>query len=327
MNYERLDVPARIKSFPNSDKVTVTKVTFKNKLQIELAGDLYSPNNIDTTQKHQAIVVGHPFGGVKEQTAGLHAQKLAELGFIALAFDASFYGESGGKPRNIEVPEIRVEDYNAAMDFLSNHTLVDPQQIGVLGICGGGIYALNAAQTDHRIKAIATVSMFDVARLRREGLHGVNNRTYNERMQVLDQYSAQRTAEFANGEIKYIPAIQDLWKDASQEILRQYYDYYRNPKRGALPYAKNEYSFTSMGPMINFMAFTQIETISPRPVLFIVGDRAQSGYFSKDAYDKAKGPKEYFIVPNANHFDLYDKSDALELTIPKLSRFFSRSLA
>jgi len=310
-----------------SDRVTVERVTFKNRIAIDLAGDLYVPRGIDRSRKYRAIVVGHPFGGVKEQTAGLHAQKLAELGYVTLAFDASFYGDSGGQPRNIEVPEIRVEDYNAAVDFLSNHPLVDADRIGVLGICGGGIYAVNAAQIDPRIKALATISMFDVGRLRREGLRDVLPRNYQERMKVYEEYSAQRTKDFADGDVRYVNAIQDSWKDADKEILRQYYDYYRNPARGALPNSKNEYSFTSMGPMMNFVAFTQIETISPRPLLFIVGDRASSAYFSEDAYSKAAEPKELFVVPDAQHFDLYDKPECLAVTLPKLNEFFSAHLA
>jgi fermentation-respiration switch protein FrsA (DUF1100 family) len=146
-------------------------------------------------------------------------------------------------------------------------------------------------------------------------------------MKILDDYGAQRTKEFADGNIRYINAIEDSWKDSDHEILRQYYDYYRNPARGALPKSKNEYAFTSMGPMMNFVSFTQIETISPRPVLFIVGDRASSAYFSEDAYDKAIEPKELFVVPNAQHFDLYDKPECLAVSIPKLDKFFSDHLA
>jgi fermentation-respiration switch protein FrsA (DUF1100 family) len=310
-----------------SDKVTVERVTFKNRLAIVLAGDLYVPKSIDRSRKYKAIAVGHPFGGVKEQTAGLHAQKLAELGYVTLAFDASFYGDSGGQPRNIEVPEIRVEDYSAAVDVLSNHPLADAARIGVLGICGGGIYAVNAAQIDHRIKALATISMFDLGRLRREGLRDVMSVTDDARMKILDDYGAQRSKEFADGNIRYINAIQDSWKDADQEILRQYYDYYRNPARGQLPNSRNEYSFTSMGPMINFIAFEQVKTISPRPLLFIVGDRASSAYFSEDAYAKASEPKELFVVPDAQHFDLYDKPECLAVTLPKLDKFFGDHLA
>ncbi|MDR1349494.1 MAG: alpha/beta hydrolase [Zoogloeaceae bacterium] len=183
-----------------SDKVTMERVAFKNRISIDMAGDLYVPKNIDRSKKHMGIVVGHPFGGVKEQTAGLHAQKLAELGYVALAFDASFYGDSGGQPRHIEVPEIRVEDFSAAVDFLSNYALVAPNRIGVLGMCGGGSYAVSAAQIDHRIKALATISMFDMGRARREGAPGLPPRTYEERMKTLDDVGEERTKEFAGGE-------------------------------------------------------------------------------------------------------------------------------
>ena len=159
------EVQAQAPSAP-SEKVTVEKVTFKNRLLIKVVGEMYIPKNINKSKKHAAIVVGHPFGGVKEQTSGLHAQKLAEMGYVALAFDASHYGESGGEPRNIEVPSTRVEDFIAAVAFLSNHPLVDENRIGVLGICGGGGYSVSAAQIDHRIRAIATVSMYDMGRAR-----------------------------------------------------------------------------------------------------------------------------------------------------------------
>ncbi len=171
--------------------VRVEKISFPNRFNNNVAGNLYFPANFDVNKKYPAIVVGHPFGGVKEQTSGLHAQKMAELGYITLAFDATHYGESGGYPRYIESPETRVEDFSAAVDFLSNHARVNPQAIGVIGICGGGGYSVSAAQIDHRIKAVATISMYDMGRARRQGLGDVI--TYDQRMKTLDEIGEERT--------------------------------------------------------------------------------------------------------------------------------------
>lgn len=306
-----------------SDKLTVERITFKNRIRIDVAADLYMPKNIDRSKKHKAIVVGHPFGGVKEQTSGLHAQKLAEMGYITLAFDASFQGDSGGEPRHIEVPEIRIEDYSAAVDFLSNHALVDPERIGVLGICGGGGYAVSATQIDHRVKALATISMYDMGRARRQGLG--DTITFEQRMQTLRDVGAQRTREFAGAERRDITAVPQSIAPNSPEFLKEFYDYYKTP-RGQHPNSTGFYSFTSLAPMMNHFPFAQIETISPRPILFIVGERAASAYFSGDAYGKAAEPKELFVVPGASHVDLYDVPEFLAVTIPKLDAFFKDNL-
>lgn len=306
-----------------SDRVTVEKVSFKNRILIDIAGDLYIPRNIDRKKRHMAVVVGHPFGGVKEQTSGLHAQKLAEMGYVALAFDAAFYGESGGEPRHIEVPEIRVEDFSAAVDFLSNHPLVDPNRIGVLGICGGGGYSVSAAQIDHRIRAVATVSMYDMGRARRQGLG--DTITYEQRMKTLDDIGEQRTREFRGERRRDIGAIPESVTDKDTENTREFYDYYRTP-RGQHPRSTSYYTFTSLAPMMNFFPFAQIETISPRPVLFIVGERAVSAYFSEDAYGKAAEPKELFVVPGASHADLYDRPAYMEQSLKKLDGFYRQYL-
>ena len=306
-----------------SEKVIVEKVTFKNRVNIDVVGNLYVPKNIDRTKKHKAIVVGHPFGGVKEQTSGLHAQKLAEMGYITLAFDASFSGESGGMPRYIEVPEIRVEDFSAAVDFLSNHPLVDKNRIGVLGICGGGGYSISAAQIDHRIKAVATISMYDMGRARRQGLG--DTISYEQRMKTLDDIGEQRTKEFAGGARRDIAAIPVVLSESDTENTREFFDYYRTP-RGQHPNSTTSYSFTSLAPMMNFFPFAQIETISPRPILMIVGERAVSAYFSEEAYKKAAEPKELFVVPNASHVDLYDRPEYMAQSLKKLDAFFSQNL-
>lgn len=305
---------------PPSDRVVIEKVKFKNRIGIEVVGNLYIPKNLDRSTQHGAIIFGHTFTGIKEQTAGLHAQKMAEKGYVTMAFDASFWGESGGTPRNIEVPEIRVEDFSAAVDFMSNHQLVDPKRIGVVGICGGGGYSISAAQIDHRIRAVATISMYDLGRARRQGLGDVIS--YEQRMKILDDIGEQRTREFRGESRRDTLGVPEKSSANDTENTREFIDYYRTP-RGMHPNATTAYSFSSMAPMMNFFPFAQIETISPRPVLFIVGERAVSAYFSEDAYRRAAEPKELFVVPGASHVDLYDIPQYTDQSVKKLDAFFS----
>ena len=300
------------------------KVTFHNRFLIDVVGDLYFPANYDSAKKYAAIIVGHPFGGVKEQTSGLHARKLAEMGYVTLAFDASYYGESGGYPRRMESPEVRVEDFSAAVDFLSNHPAVDTDKIGVIGICGGGCYSVNATQIDHRIKALATISMYDMGRARRQGVG--DTQTYEQRMAILDELGRQRTAEYGGATRRDIRALPEKVDENTPKFAIDFLDYYDNPQRGQHPNSTGYYSYTSLAPMMNFCPFAQIETISPRPVLFIVGENAVSKYFSEDAYEKAAEPKELFVVPEATHVDLYDQPKYLKITIPKLDAFFKQYL-
>lgn len=304
--------------------VKTQKVTFHNRFLIDIVGDLYFPADYDPAKQYAAIIVGHPFGGVKEQTSGLHARKLAELGYVTLAFDASYYGESGGYPRRIESPEVRVEDFSAAVDFLSNHPAVDAGKIGVIGICGGGCYSVSAAQIDHRIKALATISMYDMGRARRQGVGDAT--TYEQRMAALDQIGAQRTAEFGGAERRDIRALPEKVDASTPKYALDFLDYYDNPERGQHPNSTAYYSYTSLAPMMNFFPFVQIETISPRPLLFIAGENAVSAYFSEDAYEKAAEPKELFVVPGATHVDLYDRPQYLAITLPKLDAFFKQYL-
>lgn len=316
-----LSTEAKISEMVNG--VKIEKVSFPNRFYNNVAGNLYFPPNYDTNKKYSAIVIGHPFGGVKEQTSGLHAQKMAELGYITLAFDATHYGESGGYPRYIESPEARVEDFSAAVDYLSNHKNINPQAIGVIGICGGGGYSVSAAQIDHRIKAVATISMYDMGRARRQGLGDVI--TYEQRMKTLDDIGEQRTKELGGAARKDIAAIPTQLSDSDTENTREFFDYYRT-SRGGHPNSTTSYSYTSLAPMMNFFPFAQIETISPRPLLFIVGERAVSAYFSEDAYSKAAEPKELFVVPGASHVDLYDRPEYMGISLPKLNSFFKQYL-
>ena len=300
------------------------KVTFHNRFLIDMVGDLYFPANYSPAKKYAAIIVGHPFGGVKEQTSGLHARKLAEIGYVTLAFDASYYGESGGYPRRMESPEVRVDDFSAAVDFLTNHPAVEADKIGVIGICGGGCYSVSATQIDHRIKALATISMYDMGRARRQGIG--DTQTYQQRMSILDEIGRQRTAEYDGAARKDIRALPEKVDENTPKFAIAFLDYYDNPKRGQHPNSTGYYSYTSLAPMMNFFPFTQIETISPRPLLFIVGENAVSKYFSEDAYEKAAEPKELFVVPGATHVDLYDQPEYLKITLPKLDTFFKQYL-
>jgi len=306
------------------NSVKKQKVTFHNRFLVDVVGDLYFPANYDPAKKYAAIIVGHPFGGVKEQTSGLHARKLAEMGYVTLAFDASYYGESDGYPRRMESPEVRVEDFSAAVDFLSNHTAIDADKLGVIGICGGGCYSVSATQIDHRIKALATISMYDMGRARRQGVG--DTQTYGQRMAILDEIGRQRTAEYGGAARRDIRALPEKVDENTPKFAIDFLDYYDNPQRGQHPNSTGYYSYTSLAPMMNFFPFVQIETISPRPVLFIVGENAVSKYFSEDAYEKAAEPKELFVVPGATHVDLYDQPGCLKITLPKLDAFFKQYL-
>lgn len=300
------------------------KVTFRNRFLIDVVGDLFLPAGYDPAKRYPTLVVGHPFGGVKEQTSGLYARRLAESGYVTLAFDASYYGESGGYPRRIESPEVRVEDFSAAVDFLANHPAVDADRIGVIGICGGGCYSVSAAQIDHRIKAVATISMYDMGRACRRGVG--DSMTYEQRMATLDAVGAQRTAEYGGAARRDIRALPEKVDASTPQYALDFLDYYDNPARGKHPNSTAYYSYTSLAPMMNFFPFVQIETISPRPLLFIVGEHAVSAYFSEDAYAKAAEPKELFVVEGATHVDLYDRPEYLAITLPKLDSYFKQYL-
>lgn len=305
-------------------EVVVEKVAFPNRMvpksDLNIVGNLFFPADFDKNKKYPAIIVGHPASGVKEQTAGLYARKLAEQGFVTLAFDASYQGESGGEPRFLEDPSVRVEDFSAATDFLSRHTAVDAGKIGVLGICAGGGYAIKAAQTEHRIKAVATVSMVDLGQLRREGLGGMLTPLLQQRM---DDVAAQRAKE-ANGEpLKMVSFSTGGGSDPSKvpTMYREIADYYQTP-RGYHPNAATGYIFTNLSKLFNFTALDYVELISPRPTLFIVGSIADSRYFSDNAYAKALEPKELFEVPGATHIDMYDKPQYTAPAVQQLAAFF-----
>jgi fermentation-respiration switch protein FrsA (DUF1100 family) len=313
---------------PDMKGVTIERVTFPSRnIGSNMVANLFKPAKFDSRKKYAAIVVTHPIGGVKEQTAGLYAQKLAEQGFIALAFDASYQGESGGEPRLMELPASRVEDISSSIDFLTTHPQVDADRIGSLGICGGGGYALNSAQFEQRVKAVATVSAAEIGGLRREGLG--NSRTYEERMKLMKDATEQRTREARGAPVRLIGTVPDSDKDftsSTPDLYREGYEYYRTA-RGQHPNAPARAVFSSFPAQVAFFGFELMETISPRPVLLIAGSKADSRYFSEDAYRRAKEPKELFLVPGATHVAMYDKPQYVTPAVAKLTEFFGRYLA
>ncbi|SDQ80989.1 alpha/beta hydrolase [Pseudoxanthomonas sp. CF125] len=310
----------------DTGNILVERVTYVSRdAQTKIVGNLFKPADFDPGKKYAAIVVTHPIGGVKEQTAGLYALKLAEQGFITLAYDASYQGESGGEPHLLELPTARVSDISDSIDYLSRHPQVDPNRIGSLGICGGGGYALNAAQTELRVKAVATVSAADIGDLRRNGL--ANSRSYEERVKLLQDASAQRTREAAGEPVRLTPTVPetDNFTTSTPVMYREGYEYYRTA-RGQHPNSPGRSVFSGLPAQMAFFAFEQLETISPRPVLMIAGANADSLYFSEDAYKKAKEPKELFLVPGATHIDMYDRPQHVTPAVAKLQEFFTRNL-
>lgn len=309
------------KTFPESSKVVHQKVSFYNRLGINLIADMYVPKNLKKSGKAPAIIVGAPFGGVKEQSSGLYAQTMAERGFVTLAWDASYNGESGGQPRNIASPEAFVEDFSAAVDFIGTRPFVDRNRIGVIGICGSGGFSLSAAAADPRMKAIATVSMYDMGRDRRQSLG--DTKTIEERKKELVELGKLRWAEFEGAERTFVIGTPETVTEDSPDVAKEFHDYYRT-KRGYHPRSTTGMTVTSNMALMNFFPFAQIETISPRPVLFIAGENANSRYFSEDAYKLAGEPKELYIVPGATHVDLYDRADFIPFD--RLESFFRNSM-
>jgi fermentation-respiration switch protein FrsA (DUF1100 family) len=310
------------KTFPKSAKVDHQKVTFKNRYGILLAADLYQPKN--ASGKLAAIAIGGPFGAVKEQSSGLYAQTMAERGFITLAFDPSYTGESGGEPRNVASPDINTEDFSAAVDFLGLQPTVDRERIGVIGICGWGGMALNAVAMDKRVKAVVASTMYDMTRVMSKGYN--DSVTLAQRTQMLEQLSQQRWKDAEKGTPAYQAPYNKL-QGGEPQFLVDYADYYAKP-RGYHPRAVNSLNAWTQTTPLSFMnmpILSYIAEISPRPVLFIHGEKAHSRYFSETAYAAAAQPKELMIIQGASHVDLYDRVDVIPFD--KLTSFFKQHLA
>lgn len=312
------------KTFPKSTKVDHQKVSFKNRYGIRLAADLYLPKH-PTTTKLPAIAISGPYGAIKEQSSGLYAQTMAEKGFITLAFDPSYTGESGGEPRNISSPEINTEDFSAAVDFLGLHAQVEATQIGIIGICGFGGMGLNAAALDKRIKAVAVTSMYDMSRVMAKGYY--DTMTREERTKTLEKLNLQRW-EDAKHEKPTLGGriLPEKLQGDEPQFVKEYFDYYRTP-RGFHPRSLNSngaWSATNALPFMNMPLMSYIQEISPRPALIIAGEQAHSRYFSEDAYHAANEPKELLIVPNAVHVDLYDNMS--KIPFDRMESFFATHL-
>lgn len=314
-------------NFYQSDSVAMQRVIFKNQYNMEVVGNLFIPKNLDKKMTHPAIVVGHPMGAVKEQSANLYATKMAEQGFITLSLDLSFWGESEGQPHNAVSPDIYAEDFSAAVDYLGTNKLIDRTRIGVLGICGSGSFVISAAKIDSRMKAIATVSMYDMGAVNRHALN--HSQTVEQRKKLIVAAAKQRDVEFGGGEIQYTSGtVHQLDKD-THPIQREFYDFYRTPRgeytpASSSPQLTTHPTLTSNIKFMNFYPFNDIETISPRPMLFITGDKAHSKEFSEDAYRLASEPKELYYVKGAGHVDLYDRTTLIPWD--KLTDFFSKNL-
>lgn len=310
------------KTFAKSDKLNHRKIAFKTRYGITLVGDLYEPKN--TSGKLAAIVVCGPFGAVKEQSSGLYAQTMAERGFVTLAFDPSFTGESGGEPRNVASPDINTEDVSAAVDSLGLQPSVDRERIGVIGICGWGGMVLNAVAIDKRVKAVVASTMYDMTRVMSKGYN--DSVTPKQRAQTLEQLSQQRWKDAEAGKPAYQSAYNEL-NGGEAPFLVEYAGYYRTP-RGYHPRAVNSgnaWTITTPWSFMNMPILSYIKEISPRPILFVHGEKAHSRYFSETAYAAAAEPKELLIIPGAVHVDLYDQID--KIPFDKLTAFFTRHLA
>lgn len=300
----------------------VKSVRFKNG-RISMAGNLFLPGDFEESRQYAAIICVHPGGGVKEQTAGLYAQKLAERGFITLAFDASHQGESGGEPRFLEDPSARVEDIRSGVDYLASLAFVGHDRVGALGVCAGGGYAINAAMTERRIRAVAAVSAVDIGTTFRKGWDG--NAPVSEQLKALNAVAKQRTAESNGAKPMYVNYVPEVPDESTPRDLREAHDYYRAP-RGQHPNSTNKLWFNSLDKVLAFTAFDQIDNLLTQPLLLIAGSEAGSLWQSKDVYRLAKGPKELFIAKGATHMALYDIHEFVGQAVDRLSSFYKSSL-
>lgn len=307
------------KVFPQSDKVDHTKVTFHNRYGITLAADLYAPKNAGG--RLPAIAVSGPFGAVKEQSSGLYAQKMAECGYLTIAFDPSFTGESGGQPRYVASPDINTEDFCAAVDFLSVQENVDPERIGIIGICGWGGMAVNAAAQNTRIKATAAMTMYDMTRVNANGYFDSENNA-DARYAKKQAMNAQRTKDYFSGSYALAGGVVDPLPEDAPQFVKDYYAYYKTP-RGYHPRSLNSNGGWNVTSSLSFLNMPILQYASEirSAVLLVHGEKAHSRYFSEGVYEKLTGEnKELLIIPGANHTDLYDRMDVIPFD--KLDAFF-----
>ena len=320
-------MPSGADNFYKSDMVTTQKVSFENQYQMTIVGNLFVPKTAKPEARNPAIIVGHPMGAVKEQSATLYATKMAERGFVTLAVDLSYWGESEGKARNAVEPTMYTETFMAAVDYLGTRPFVDREKIGAIGVCGSGGFVINAAKIDPRLKAIVTVSMYDMGAVTRNGY--TKSRTVEQRKELLARAAQLRYEEFTTGKQvfqDYLPF--DLPEDADP-VTAMYHDFYRTSRglyvpEGRTPELTQNRTLAGEVKFMNFYPFNDIESISPQPILFIAGDQAHSKEFSEDAFARAAEPKELHWVKGANHVDLYDRVTVIPFD--KIETFFKKNL-
>lgn len=312
------------KTFAVSDNVRVYRVSFSNQYGMEVVGNLFMPKNLKG--KASAIVIGHPMGAVKEQASCVYGSRLADRGFVTLAVDQQFWGESSGIPRHGIAPDIYAETFSAAVDFLGTRDFVDRERIGILGICGSGSFVISAAKIDPRMKAVATVSMYNIGEMRRSGLRG--SVSLEQRRKIIADAAEQRYSDFLGGDQAFVGGAPFRVDEDSPATRKASHAFYHG--RGEFIPSGEAFEINTRSDkasnikFMNFYPFNDIETISPRPMLFIMGEKAHSRPFSEDAHARAAEPKELFIVKNAGHFDLYDKVDLIPFG--KLEAFFRDNL-
>lgn len=308
--------------FELNENVDRQSVAYKNRFGFEIAGEVYVAKNADPSKKYPGLIIGAPYGGVKEQGPGVYANELALKGFVVLTFDQSFMGDSQGEPRQVSSPEIFTENFSAAVDYLGLLGNVDREKIGVIGICGSGGFALSAAQMDTRIKAVVTASMYDIS----DTVRGEAKLTPSQLQALKKQLSEQRWADAQNGYPEYIANFPlepaDEIPAELNPVDKIWFSFY-GMKRGHHPHARGGFTTTSNLAFLNTHLLDFIDEISPRPILFIVGDKAHSNYYSKTAYAKAAEPKELYVVADADHIDLYDRVD--RIPFDKITLFFENA--
>lgn len=309
--------------FEVSEKVNRECVSYKNRYGFRIAGELYTPKDMDQSKKYPALIIGAPYGGVKEQGPGVYANELTQRGFIVITFDQTFMGDSEGEPRNVSSPEIFTENFSASVDYLGLMKSVDREKIGAIGICGSGGFALSAAQSDIRIKAIATTSMYDIS----DSARGQGQLNKAELEKLKQGLAMQRWVDAEQGFPEYKPSFPIHATSTLPEGLSSteeiWFTFY-GMKRGHHPHARGGFTTTSSLSFLNTRLLDFIDEISPRPILFIIGDKAHSKSYSEHAYARASEPKELYVVEDANHIDLYDRVD--RIPFDKLEEFFVNSL-
>ncbi|GJC77513.1 uncharacterized protein ColLi_00351 [Colletotrichum liriopes] len=314
-------------NFYSSDVVTVQPITFLSQFNTTVAGNLFTHAQLDLTVNSSAIVVGHPMGAVKEQSANLYATKLAEQGFVTVSLDLPYWGGSEGTPRNAVSAELYADAFSGAVDYLITKDFVDHERIGALGICGSGSFVISAAKIDPRIKAVATSSMYDMGSAARSGLQ--KSVSVEQRKEIIAAAVQQRSIEVNGGEVKYTGGTPHEITENSTAVDREFFDFYRTSRgeftpESSSPNLTTHPTLSSNTKFMNFYPFNDIDTISPRPLLFVSGDQAHSREFSEDAYTRAAEPKELFWIAGAGHVDLYDRVELIPFD--KFTQFFQENL-